>query len=205
EQLVDLPTREYSIASIPSQQVLRLVVRQQSDNLAQLGLGSGWLTEYSKLNTTINLRIRTNESFHLIDDNRPIICIGNGTGIAGLMSLIHSRVRQDYSQNWLIFGERQIQYDYFFQETIEAWQNMGMLQRLDLAFSRDQAQKIYVHHKLTENADALKKWIADGAVIYVCGSIDGMASDVDHTLNEILGENTLDQLRQDGRYRRDVY
>ncbi|MDY6467152.1 sulfite reductase flavoprotein subunit alpha [Acinetobacter faecalis] len=205
EQLVDLPTREYSIASIPSQQVLRLVVRQQSDNLAQLGLGSGWLTEYSKLNTTINLRIRTNESFHLIDDNRPIICIGNGTGIAGLMSLIHSRVRQDYSQNWLIFGERQIQYDYFFQETIEAWQNMGMLQRLDLAFSRDQAEKIYVHHKLTENADALKKWIADGAVIYVCGSIDGMASDVDRTLNEILGENTLDQLRQDGRYRRDVY
>ena len=111
----------------------------------------------------------------------------------------------NYSQNWLIFGERQIQYDYFFQETIEAWQNMGMLQRLDLAFSRDQAQKIYVHHKLTENADALKKWIADGAVIYVCGSIDGMASDVDRTLNEILGENTLDQLRQDGRYRRDVY
>ena len=82
---------------------------------------------------------------------------------------------------------------------------MGMLQRLDLAFSRDQAEKIYVHHKLTKNADALKKWIADGAVIYVCGSIDGMASDVDRTLNEILGENTLDQLRQDGRYRRDVY
>jgi len=204
QQLPELPTREYSIASIPSQQILRLVVRQQQSN-QQLGLGSGWLTEHVEVGQDVLLRIRSNPSFHLIADNRPVICIGNGTGIAGLMSLIHSRVRQDYSQNWLIFGERQIQYDYFFQETIEAWQNMGMLQRLDLAFSRDQAEKIYVHHKLTENADALKKWIADGAVIYVCGSIDGMASDVDRTLNEILGENTLDQLRQDVRYRRDVY
>lgn len=205
EQLTDLATREYSIASIPSQQVLRLVVRQQSNTLGQLGLGSGWLTAHTKLNAEIDLRIRTNESFHLINDNRPIICIGNGTGIAGLMSLLHSRVRQNYSQNWLIFGERQIQHDYFFQETIEAWKNMGMLQHLDLAFSRDQAEKIYVHHKLSENADELKKWITDGAVIYVCGSIDGMASDVDRILNEILGENIVDQLRQDGRYKRDVY
>lgn len=205
EQLVDLPAREYSIASIPSQQVLRLVVRQQSNTLGQLGLGSGWLTQYANLNTTLDLRIRTNESFHLIDDNRPIICIGNGTGIAGLMSILHTRVRQDYSQNWLIFGERQIQHDYFFQETIEAWKNMGMLQRLDLAFSRDQAEKIYVHHKLAETADELKKWIDEGAVIYVCGSINGMATDIDSTLVHILGETTVDQLRQDGRYRRDVY
>lgn len=205
EQLSDLPTREYSIASIPTQQVLRLVIRQQSDNQGQLGLGSGWLTHHINLNSEINLRIRTNESFHLIDDNRPIICIGNGTGIAGLLSLLHSRVRQNYDQNWLIFGERQIQHDYFFQETIEAWKNMGMLQHLDLAFSRDQAEKKYVHHKLAEKSTELKKWVDGGAVIYVCGSIQGMATDVDNTLIEILGEATVDQLRQDGRYRRDVY
>ncbi|MDA4807960.1 hypothetical protein NY486_18985, partial [Enterobacter hormaechei] len=72
------------------------------------------------------LRIRTNESFHLIDDNRPMICIGNGTGIAGLMSLLHARTRQDYSENWLIFGERQRRCDFFYQTTIEAWHNMGM-------------------------------------------------------------------------------
>ncbi|MFH7764805.1 PepSY domain-containing protein [Acinetobacter sp. BSP-28] len=205
EQLPTLPSREYSIASIPSQQVLRLVVRQQSDAQGQLGLGSGWLTQHAALNSEIALRIRNNEAFHLIDDNRPVICIGNGTGIAGLMSLLHARTRQDYTQNWLIFGERQCEHDFFYQSTIEAWQTTDMLQRLDLAFSRDQADKVYVHHKLREQAQELKAWIDKGAVIYVCGSINGMASDVDQALTDILGEATVDQLRQDGRYRRDVY
>ncbi|TCB50434.1 hypothetical protein E0H80_09050 [Acinetobacter sp. ANC 4779] len=205
EQLNPLPSREYSIASIPSQQVLRLVVRQQSDTQGQLGLGSGWLTQHAAINSEIALRIRTNESFHLIDDNRPVICIGNGTGLAGLMSLLHARTRQNYSQNWLIFGERQREHDFFYQSTIEAWQTTGMLQRLDLAFSRDQEKKIYVHHKLREQAQELKVWVDHGAVIYVCGSINGMASDVDQALIDILGEGTVDQLRHEGRYRRDVY
>ncbi|WP_314296147.1 sulfite reductase flavoprotein subunit alpha [Acinetobacter schindleri] len=204
-QLPVLPTREYSIASIPSQQILRLVVRQQKDASGELGLGSGWLTQYAALNAPIALRIRSNDSFHLVDDNRPIICIGNGTGIAGLMSLLHTRNRQDYNENWLIFGERQRAHDFFYQETLEAWLTVGTLKRLDLAFSRDQAEKVYVHHKLREQADELKTWVNNGAVIYVCGSIDGMASDVDQALIDILGESTVDQLRQDGRYRRDVY
>ncbi|WP_286714951.1 sulfite reductase flavoprotein subunit alpha [Acinetobacter sp. UBA2581] len=205
QQLPTLTTREYSIASIPSQQVLRLVVRQQSDAQGQLGLGSGWLTQHTALNSPIALRIRKNESFHLIADNRPIICIGNGTGIAGLMSLLSARNRQDYTQNWLIFGERQRAHDFFFEETIQAWLQMGTLKRLDLTFSRDQQEKVYVHHKLREQAEELKLWVAQGAVIYVCGSINGMASDVDQALIEILGESTVDQLRLDGRYRRDVY
>ncbi|QXR20082.1 sulfite reductase flavoprotein subunit alpha [Acinetobacter variabilis] len=205
QQLPALATREYSIASIPSQQVLRLVVRQQSDAQGQLGLGSGWLTQHTALNSPIALRIRKNESFHLIADNRPIICIGNGTGIAGLMSLLSARNRQDYTQNWLIFGERQRAHDFFFEETIQAWLQMGTLKRLDLTFSRDQQEKVYVHHKLREQAEELKLWVAQGAVIYVCGSINGMASDVDQALIEILGESTVDQLRLDGRYRRDVY
>lgn len=204
-QLPVLPTREYSIASIPSQQILRLVVRQQKDTSGELGLGSGWLTQYAALNAPIALRIRSNDSFHLVDDNRPIICIGNGTGIAGLMSLLHTRNRQDYNENWLIFGERQRAHDFFYQETLEAWLTVGTLKRLDLAFSRDQAEKVYVHHKLREQADELKTWVNNGAVIYVCGSIDGMASDVDQALIDILGESTVDQLRQDSRYRRDVY
>ena len=205
EQLSPLPAREYSIASIPSQQILRLVVRQQKDAHGHLGLGSGWLTQHAALNSQIALRIRTNPSFHLIDDNRPIICIGNGTGLAGLMSLLHARTRQNYVKNWLIFGERQREHDFFYQSTLEAWQSTGMLQRLDLAFSRDQAEKIYVHHKLRQQAEELKAWIECGAVIYVCGSIKTMASDVDLALIEILGEACVDQLRQDGRYRRDVY
>ncbi|ENW95419.1 hypothetical protein F903_01178 [Acinetobacter sp. NIPH 298] len=205
EQLPTLPTREYSIASIPSQQVLRLVVRQQLDEQGQHGLGSGWLTTFAQLKQDIALRIRTNESFHLIDDNRPIICIGNGTGIAGLMSLLQQRNRQNYSANWLIFGERQRDHDFFYQETIQAWKNMGTLQRLDLAFSRDQEQRIYVQDILRDNADELINWIKQGAVIYVCGSIDGMAAGVDQALIEMLGEGQVDELRQTGRYRRDVY
>ncbi|NHB57632.1 hypothetical protein G9F32_06240 [Acinetobacter sp. 194] len=205
QQLKDLPTREYSIASIPPQQTLRLVVRQKYDEQGQLGLGSGWLTEHTQLNNPIHLRIRSNPSFHLITDNRPMICIGNGTGIAGLMSLISARIRLDYTNNWLIFGERQFAHDFFYKEIIQAWQNTSMLKRLDLAFSRDQAEKVYVHHKLREQASELKTWIDQGAVIYVCGSIQGMASDVDQALNDILGVETVDLLRQEGRYRRDVY
>ena len=181
------------------------MVRQKRDEQNQLGLGSGWLTEFAPLQHSIALRIRTNESFHLIDDNRPIICIGNGTGIAGLMSLLQQRNRQNYTANWLIFGERQREHDFFYQETIQAWLNMGSLQRLDLAFSRDQEQRIYVQDILRSNADELITWIDQGAVIYVCGSIEGMASGVDQALTDILSEEKLDELRQAGRYRRDVY
>lgn len=205
EQLPTLPTREYSIASIPSQQVLRLVVRQQHDESGNLGLGSGWLTQHTQVNDDVALRIRTNESFHLIDDNRPIICIGNGTGIAGLMSLLHTRTRHDYTENWLIFGERQRACDFFYASTIEAWQTTGMLKRLDLAFSRDQEQRMYVQDVIRQNAAELVSWIERGAVLYVCGSIDGMASGVDQALVEILGDEQVDELRQQGRYRRDVY
>lgn len=205
EQLPTLPTREYSIASIPSQQVLRLVVRQQYDESGDLGLGSGWLTQHTEINQNVALRIRTNESFHLIDDNRPIICIGNGTGIAGLMSLLHTRTRHNYTDNWLIFGERQRAHDFFYASTIEAWQTMGMLKRLDLAFSRDQEQRVYVQDIIRQNAAELVNWIERGAVLYVCGSIDGMASGVDQALIHILGEEQVDELRQQGRYRRDVY
>ena len=205
EQLPTLPSREYSIASIPEQRLLGLVVRQQYDQDGELGLGSGWLTQHTPLKSTISLRIRSNEAFHLISDDRPIICIGNGTGIAGLLSLLSSRVNAHYADNWLIFGERQHNIDYFFKETIQSWQNTAMLKRLDLAFSRDQTEKVYVHHKLRQHANEVKQWVDNGAVIYVCGSIEGMASDVDQALNDILGATQLEDLRQQGRYRRDVY
>ena len=205
QKLSDLPAREYSIASIPAQGLLRLVVRQQQDATGQLGLGSGWLTAHAALEQEIALRIRTNASFHLIDDNRPIICIGNGTGIAGLMSLLQQRAQHGYHDNWLIFGERQRAHDFFYEDVLSTWQHTGMLKRLDLAFSRDQAEKRYVHHVLREQAAELKTWIAQGAVIYVCGSIQGMATDVDHALIDLLGETQVDALRQAGRYRRDVY
>lgn len=205
EQLPTLPSREYSIATIPEQQHLGLVVRRQLNAQGELGLGSGWLTDHLQLQSNVALRIRNNESFHLISDNRPIICIGNGTGIAGLLSLLSARENLNYHENWLVFGERQQQVDYFFKDKIETWKNTSVLKHVDLAFSRDQAEKVYVHHKLREKSDLLKQWVSNGAVIYVCGSIQGMGSDVDQALNEILGTAILEELRQQGRYRRDVY
>ncbi|GAA5007790.1 sulfite reductase flavoprotein subunit alpha [Acinetobacter puyangensis] len=203
-QLSDLPSREYSIASISNEGLLRLVVRQKQ--LADgLGLGSGWLTEYAEQGITLPARIRTNPSFHLIDDNRPALFIGNGTGIAGLLSLLKQREQLGFIQNWLIFGERQHSVDYFYRKQIELWQQTEHLQYVDLAFSRDQAQRIYVQDKLLEQQQRVIEWVERGAVIYICGSIDGMASSVEQALIDILGEEKLNELRQTDRYRRDVY
>lgn len=205
EQLANLPSREYSIASIPEDGHLQLVVRQKQIRDNELGLGSGWLTVFASFDENVPLRVRTNPSFHLIDDNRPAIFIGNGTGIAGLMSLLKQRQQLGYPQNWLIFGERQQSVDYFYQTQLEAWHQDGHLQHLDLAFSRDQEQRVYVQHLVLEHAERLKQWIADSAVIYVCGSIEGMATGVDQALIEILGEECMTTLREESRYRRDVY
>lgn len=205
EQLANLPSREYSIASIPEDGYLQLVVRQKKISDNEFGLGSGWLTVFASFDENVLLRVRTNPSFHLIDDNRPAIFIGNGTGIAGLMSLLKQRQQLGYQQNWLIFGERQQSVDYFYQSQLEAWHQEGHLQHLDLAFSRDQEQRVYVQHLVMEHEERLKQWIADGAVIYVCGSIEGMASGVDQALTEILGEESMTILREESRYRRDVY
>ena len=202
--LKPLPVREYSIASIPSDGYLSLVVRQQS-NGDKLGIGSGWLTEYAPLNQPILIRIRPNDNFRAPDDNRPVILIGNGTGIAGLVSILKNRQQHGFHQNWLIFGERQQQHDFFFTEIIQHWVNQQHIHRLDLAFSRDQAERVYVQHLLAAQSDQLQQWVAQGASIYVCGSIDGMAPAVDQLLTDILGEAVMEQLVVEERYRRDVY
>lgn len=216
EQLSPLPTREYSIASLPQDGYLSLVVRQthfpqssefNSEQISEqgFGLGSGWLTAHATVGENIALRIRTNESFHAPDDNRPLILIGNGTGIAGLLSLLKQRQQHQFNQNWLIFGERQREHDFFFADQLNHWLATQHLQRLDLAFSRDQSEKVYVQHCLLAQQTQLQQWIAQGASIYVCGSIEGMAPAVDAVLNQILGEACVEQLAAEGRYRRDVY
>lgn len=209
EEIIDslplLPTREYSIASIPTQGSLHLVVRLSQDTDGEYGLGSGWLCQHAMINQEIALRIRNNESFHLIDDNRPIILIGNGTGIAGLMSLLQQRHSANYHDNWLIFGERQRSKDFFYQPQLQKWVDSGFLTRLDLAFSQDSNECQYVQHQLIKLATEVQQWIERGAIIYVCGSIKGMANGVNQALIDILGEAKLDQLREENRYRRDVY
>ncbi|WP_223546255.1 PepSY domain-containing protein [Pseudomonas sp. A-B-19] len=205
EALVPLAMREYSIASIPADGVLELIVRQEVHADGNLGVGSGWLTEHAPVGSSISLRVRRNSGFHLPAQPVPMILLGNGTGLAGLRSLLKARIADGQQRHWLLFGERHREHDYLCQKELEEWLINGDLARLDLAFSRDQAEKIYVQDRLRESADELKKWLADGAVIYICGSLQGMASGVDQVLDEVLGAAEVERLIEQGRYRRDVY
>ena len=205
EALVPIGMREYSIASIASDGVLELIVRQERHADGSLGLGSGWLTEHAPLGAAISLRLRRNSGFHLPTEPVPMILLGNGTGLAGLRSLLKARIADGQQRNWLLFGERNIAHDYHCQAQVQGWLASGDLALLDLAFSRDQAEKIYVQDRLRESADVLRKWLADGAAIYVCGSLQGMAAGVDQALVDILGSEAVERLIEQGRYRRDVY
>ncbi|WP_325950997.1 sulfite reductase flavoprotein subunit alpha [Pseudomonas putida] len=205
DALVPIGSREYSIASIASDGVLELIVRQERHPDGNLGLGSGWLTEYLPMNGTLSLRLRRNSGFHLPEAAAPMILIGNGTGLAGLRSLLRARVNAGEQRNWLLFGERNRAHDLLCGDELQAWLDNGDLARLDLAFSRDQAEKVYVQDVMLQQAEDFKRWVADGACVYVCGSLKGMAAGVDAALNRMLGEEAVQQLIEDGRYRRDVY
>ncbi|KAB0326299.1 sulfite reductase subunit alpha [Janthinobacterium sp. PLB04] len=198
--------REYSIASIPHDGGVHLLVRQHAHPDGSLGLASGWLTAQAKVGDVVQLRLRQHKRFRLEDNaRRPLILIGNGSGIAGLRGHLKSRVMAGQRRNWLIFGERNLAHDFHYREEIERWHASGDLPRLDLAFSRDQAERTYVQDRLRGNADEVKLWLEQGAAIYICGSLAGMAGGVDQALQEMLGRPALDALAAEGRYRRDVY
>ena len=197
--------REYSIASLPADGVLELLVRQERHPDGSLGLGSGWLTAGAALQQPLLARLRRNSGFHGPAADCPLILIGNGTGLAGLRSLLKQRIGAGRSRNWLLFGERNAAHDFYCREELDGWLASGELARLDLAFSRDQAAKVYVQDRLRMAAEHLRSWVAEGAAIYVCGSLDGMASGVDAVLREVLGDAQVEALIEAGRYRRDVY
>ncbi|HTD04304.1 sulfite reductase flavoprotein subunit alpha [Undibacterium sp.] len=203
--LKPLPHREYSIASIAGDGRLELLVRQTQLANGELGLGSGWLTEYAPLGGEIALRVRENRGFQPPADDRAMILIGNGTGLAGLRAHLREREKRGHRRNWLLFGERSAAHDYFHRTELERWLANGVLQRLDLAFSRDQQHRVYVQDRLSEQAALVRRWVADGAAIYVCGSLEGMAAGAHAALTAILGQEKLEQMAEDGNYRRDVY
>lgn len=203
--LEPLPHREYSIASVPADGRLELLVRQVRLADGRLGLGSGWLTAHAEVGGEIALRVRENRGFHPPDDDRPLILIGNGTGLAGLRAHLKARAAAGRRRNWLLFGERTAAHDYFHRDEVEGWRASGVLQRVDLAFSRDQAESLYVQHRVRDAEPELRAWVADGAAIYVCGSLEGMAAGVTAALTGIFGEEQLERMAEEGRYRRDVY
>ena len=205
DALEPLPHREYSIASLPRDGSLQLLVRQMRHADGRLGSGSGWLTAHAEVGTEIDLRIRRNPAFHPPQDDRPMILIGNGTGLAGLRAHLKARARDGHHRNWLVFGERQRERDFHHGDEIEVWLRDGHLHHLDLAFSRDGVQRVYVQDVLREHTTRLRAWIADGAAVYVCGSLEGMAPAVDAVLRDIVGLDALEAMAADGRYCRDIY
>jgi sulfite reductase (NADPH) flavoprotein alpha-component len=190
---------------LPSDGSLQLLVRRMQREDGTPGIGSGWLTEHAETGSEIALRIRPNAGFHAPSDGRPLILIGNGTGLAGLRALIKARIATGHARNWLLFGERQAAHDFYHQDEITQWQRDGYLARVDLAWSRDEAGRVYVQDRLREAAAELCSWVDGGAAIYVCGSLAGMAPGVDVVLRDVLGDVSVERLRDEGRYRRDVY
>ena len=198
--------REYSIASLPAEGELRLLVRRAQRDDGSVGLVSGWLTRDLPLQGEVRLAIRAHRAFRLEDNlMRPAIFIGNGVGLAGLRAHIVARIAHGNADNWLLFGERNVTTDYHWQQTLEGWQFSGHLRHLDVVFSRDGAGPSYVQARLATESSRLREWVDRGAAIYVCGSRQGMGEGVDLVLREALGEDRLTDLALSGAYRRDVF
>lgn len=203
-----LPMREYSAASVPEEGTLQLLVRLQCTEWGEPGIGSGWLGQFSQVGDIITTRVRNNPSFHGPDPAQPLILIGAGSGLAGLRSHLVERALSGRSgPNWLVFGERSRRCDRLLDSDLKSWVASGHLIRLDRVFSRDSdaSEPRYVQDVLERQQADLRLWVADGAAIYVCGSLNGMGLAVHACLERLLGNETLSELRESGRYRRDLY
>ena len=207
-----LPPRYYSIASSRAAvgeeaHLLVAGVRYETHGRARAGVASIDLNERRKAGDTVKVFLRPNPHFRLpADPARPVIMIGPGTGVAPFRGFMQEREATGAKgKNWLVFGHRNFMHDFLYQLEWQDWIKSGLLNRIDVAFSRDQPEKRYVQHVLHDAAADLRGWVADGAAIYVCGDAAAMAKDVHEALVSILGKDTLDQTRRDGRYLRDVY
>ena len=224
-QLSPIPPRLYSVASSlaahPDEVHLCVaVVRYETHGRVKTGLASGFLAEHAPLHQKdIPIYVQESRHFRLPQDpSRKIIMVGPGTGIAPFRAFVEQRALEGATgPNWLIFGEQRRATDFFYEDEWQGFLRKNQLARLDLAFSRDQPQKIYVQHRMREGAKELWGWLQDGAYIYVCGDAHRMAKDVHQTLLEIAREqggltpeaaseyvNTT-LMKTEKRYLRDVY
>ena len=181
------------------------------------GVCSTWLADRWPVGDTAELYLQ-NQQKHFampVSGDTPMIMIGPGTGLAPFRAFIEERrVTGATGRNWLFFGEQRRASDFFYEDELTGYERDGTL-RLDVAFSRDQAEKVYVQHRMREKARDLWEWLEDGAEVFVCGDKDRMAADVDRELLRIVeseGGRTPDQareyvdaLRRSKRYKRDVY
>jgi sulfite reductase (NADPH) flavoprotein alpha-component len=208
ERLENFAAREYSIASLPDGGRMELLVRKAVKDDGSLGLGSGWLTRDAEVGGIVKLRLRPNPNFQPpgAADNRegPQILIGAGTGIAGLRAHLLHRQKRKLKDAWLLFGERGRATDLYYADDLERLAADGTLARTDLVFSRESEPRRYVQHLVAEQGADIAAWTGRGASILVCGGLQ-MAAGVQEALVAILGEEALDQMTQNGLYRRDIY
>lgn len=195
----DEPARLYSIASLPEEGHLALVVRQHAR-----GRVSRWLCEQAALGAEITLHERANSTFQVSAEARaPLLLIGNGSGMGCLRALLYEQAQRHQHGHWLLLGER-YPFDNSIESDFRAWHASGHLVRLEYVYSRAQPERRYVQHALREHAAQVKQWIADGGMIRVCGG-QAMGCAVDMALREILGAECVQQLASAGRYRRDLF
>jgi sulfite reductase (NADPH) flavoprotein alpha-component len=218
--LEPLAPRLYSISSSPEAhngEVHITVARDRfkvNDEL-KCGLCSNYLSCF-EVGEQVQFYIQKNTQFRLPDDDKDIIMIGPGTGIAPFRSfLAHRDATGAAGRNWLFFGDQHFVTDFLYQTELQNWIETGSLSKIDLAFSRDQEEKVYVQHKLKKKGKELYDWLNNGASLYVCGAKEPMSIDVERTLLEIVEQygykkeeaaiEFLQQLKAENRYLKDVY
>lgn len=218
--LSPIAPRLYSIASAPAAQqneVHIIVARNRflAQDEQKFGLCSDFLGD-QPVNTKLSFYVHKNRAFRLPQPEKDVIMIGPGTGIAPMRSFLIERDSSGATgKNWLFFGEQHFITDFLYQTEIQNYVQTGVLNKLDLAFSRDQEEKIYVQHRMLQQAKELYQWIDTGAYVYISGTKDPMGKDVENTLLQIITEQGsktteeakkyLDKMKDEGRYEKDVY
>jgi sulfite reductase (NADPH) flavoprotein alpha-component len=222
--LAKIAPRLYSIASShaahPGEVHLTVaLVSYETHGRKKFGLATGYLANHVPIGGKVPVYIQQSKHFHLPEDGDDIIMVGPGTGIAPFRAFLEKRKHSKAKgRNWLFFGDQHQATDFLYEEEFETYLKEGVLTRLDTAFSRDQAGKVYVQDRMRENGAELWKWIQNGAHFYVCGDAKRMAKDVETTLIEIAHvhggfpstEAATDfvkktMAKEQGRYQRDVY
>ncbi|GIN70190.1 sulfite reductase [NADPH] flavoprotein alpha-component [Bacillus sp. J14TS2] len=217
-----MPARLYSIANSyeanPEEVHLTVgAVRYEAHNRARHGVCSIQCAERVQPGDYLPVYVHENPNFHLPEDpSRPIIMIGPGTGIAPYRSFLEEREAIEATgKSWLFFGDQHYVTDFLYQIDWQRWLKTGILSRMDIAFSRDAEEKVYVQHRMIEKKQELFKWLKEGAYLYICGDEKHMAHDVHTTLLTICqeegsmtseeAEEYLAQMLREKRYQRDVY
>ncbi|WP_409292995.1 assimilatory sulfite reductase (NADPH) flavoprotein subunit [Peribacillus sp. SCS-37] len=216
-----MPARLYSIASSleanPDEVHLTIgAVRYDTHGRSRSGVCSILCAERLQHGDTLPVFIQENQNFKLPSDETPIIMVGPGTGIAPFRSFMQEREeRGAEGKSWLFFGDQHFVTDFLYQTEWQKWLKEGILTRMDVAFSRDTEEKVYVQHRMQENGRELFNWLEEGAVVYVCGDEKNMAHDVHQALIDIIAkegrmspekaESYVANMQQEKRYQRDVY